>query len=284
MALGRGLGSLIPQKQNNATATTVTEVKSHGLLHVPTKDIDVNPEQPRKVFTKEALDDLAASIKVHGILQPLLVVEKADGTYELIAGERRLRCAQNLGLPTVPVVVKEITDQQEKLEVALIENIQRDDLNIIEEACAYERLMNEFNLTHDQVAQRVGKNRSTISNTIRLLNLPDQIQKALIDKQISMGKARALLGVKDKEEQKRMFKTMMGAGVTVRDVEQEVSRKRQSTRGVRRRDPNIIDKENKLREKLGTKVRITRTGNRGKIEIEYYSDEELNSLSDLLLS
>ncbi len=287
MALGRGLGSLIPPKTTQAKpkSTVDSSVPKTGMFHVSPKDIDVNPEQPRKVFTKEAITDLTASIKEHGILQPLLVTEKDDGTYELIAGERRLRCSMDLGLTTVPVVLRTGNpDQQEKLELALIENIQRDDLNVIEEACAYERFVTEFGLTHDEIAQRVGKSRTAVSNTMRLLQLPDEIQKALIDSQISMGKARALLGMKDKDEQMRMFRSMMGGGVTVRDVEREVARKRIPAKGNRRRDPNIVDMEGKLREKLGTKVRVTKTGNRGKIEIEYYSDEEFNELSNLLLS
>ncbi len=290
MALGRGLGSLIPQKQtrnrvHRSTSASGKEKKPIA-LHVAVKDIMINPEQPRKNFTREAMQELIASIKEHGILQPLLVSEKTDGTYELIAGERRLRAAQMINLVTVPAVLRQTKDDQEKLELALIENIQRADLNIIEEACAYERFVTEFGLSPEQIGARVGKARTTVTNIMRLLSLPDEVQKALIDGKLSMGKARALAGITDPKEQLKMFAAMIGEGVTVRDVEQAVQRSKRRTggKGLVRRDPNVMDAEDKLRKRLGTKVRITKRGEKGKVEIEFYSAEEYRTVLSSLLS
>lgn len=302
MALGRGLNSLIPQQRpTSATADAAARrlpdsadgslqvatesVPSGKPLHVPVGLITPNPEQPRKVFTHEALEELINSIREHGILQPLVVSARADGTYELIAGERRFRSAQMLELPTVPVVVRDVVGDKEKLELALIENIQRSDLNAIEEASAYERLANEYGLSHEQVGQRVGKSRSAVTNTIRLLQLPELIQKALIDGKISMGKARALLSIEDREQQVRMFGDMMGEHMTVRDVESAVAKKQaHGGKGLTRRDPNVLDQEDAIRKTLGTKVRITKRGDRGKIEIDFYSEEEYREIIRHLLN
>lgn len=302
MALGRGLNSLIPQQRpTSATAEAAARrlpdiadgahkkdaepVPSGKPLHVPVGLITPNPEQPRKVFTHEALEELINSIREHGILQPLVVSQRADGTYELIAGERRFRSAQMLELPTVPVVVRDVVGDKEKLELALIENIQRADLNAIEEACAYERLANEYGLSHEQVGQRVGKSRSAVTNTIRLLQLPELIQKALIDGKISMGKARALLSIEDREQQVRMFGDMLGEHMTVRDVESAVAKKQvHGGKGLTRRDPNVLDQEDAIRKTLGTKVRITKRGDRGKIEIDFYSEEEYREIIRHLLN
>ncbi len=302
MALGRGLNSLIPQQRpTSATAEAAARrlpdiadgvskkeaepAPSGKPLHVPVGLITPNPEQPRKVFTHEALEELINSIREHGILQPLVVSARADGTYELIAGERRFRSAQMLELPTVPVVVRDVVGDKEKLELALIENIQRSDLNAIEEASAYERLANEYGLSHEQVGQRVGKSRSAVTNTIRLLQLPELIQKALIDGKISMGKARALLSIEDREQQVRMFGDMMGEHMTVRDVESAVAKKQvHGGKGLTRRDPNVLDQEDAIRKTLGTKVRITKRGDRGKIEIDFYSEEEYREIIRHLLN
>lgn len=268
----------------SASESASTPVPSGTPLHVSPSQIDVNPEQPRKQFTHQALEELMASIKEHGILQPLIVSEKPDGRFELIAGERRLRSAQMLELPTVPVIFRVTKHDQEKLELALIENIQRADLNPIEEASAYERLANEFGLSHEMVAQKVGKSRSAVTNTIRLLQLPEDVQRALSDGKISMGKARALLGVEDSTEQKKLFASMIGESMTVRDVERAAAVRRGGGKGLTRRDPNVMDLEDALRKHLGTKVHITKRGEQGKIEIEYYSDEELKALMHLLLA
>ncbi|MBT3418752.1 MAG: ParB/RepB/Spo0J family partition protein [Candidatus Magasanikbacteria bacterium] len=284
MALGKGLGSLIPQHK---TKRKVLRRETSGasdvpdgvrVIDIPLTEIVPNSEQPRKHFDHHDLESLVASIKKHGILQPVTVTEKSDGSYELIAGERRFRSSQIAGLVTIPAIVRSVTDQ-EKLELALIENIQRQQLNSIEEAFAYRRLMDAFGLTQQQVADQVGKKRPTVANTVRLLDLPSVVQKALIDGQISAGKARALLSLKDEKEQLAMFKSMIGESMTVREVEQVVARKGpMSRKGSVRRDPNLLAQEQLIEERLGTKVHITKKGEKGKIEIEYYSKEELKRL------
>lgn len=284
MPLGRGLGALIPQRRNTKVYSTSDPAqqiqpratKEGALLQVPTSLIHANPHQPRKEFSHSALEELIASIKTHGILQPLLVTEQSDGTYELISGERRWRSAMMLELPTVPVIVRHAEDH-EKLELALIENIQRTDLNPIEEGYAYQRLATEFGYSQETIAERVGKSRSAISNTIRLLTLPDDIQKALIDGKITMGKARALLGVPDASTQHRLFVSMMGSEMNTREVERVV---RSRGKGSTRRDPNLGVLEDTLRTALGTKVVITERGEKGTIAISYYSKEELRRVVD----
>lgn len=279
MALGKGLSSLLPQTNRKVIRkeTGVSEDSSR-IWHIPISQIVPNPEQPRQVFGHQELADLVASIKQYGIIQPLVVSEKDDGGYELIAGERRLRSAQILGLENVPAIVRSAT-AQEKLELALIENIQRQNLNAIEEAFAYNRLLAEFNLTQEQVAERVGKNRSTIANIVRLLSLPENVQKALADGKISLGQGKALLGLEDKKTQAEVFASMLGQKMTVRDVEDAVTiKKQQSHKGLVRRDPNILAAEQLLAERLGTKVHITQKAGRGKIEIEFYSTEEFKKI------
>lgn len=284
MALGKGLNSLIPQQKTRKIIRHETGVANGEtrVWDVPITEIVPNSEQPRKEFSHQELEDLVNSIKKHGILQPLVVTEKADGGYELIAGERRLRASQIAGLVTVPAIVRSVT-QQEKLELALIENIQRQNLNAIEEAFAYRRLMDEFNLTQEEVAEQVGKGRSTIANLTRLLDLPEVIQRALVDKKISTGQAKALLSLNSEQEQIDVFKSMLGERMTVREVESAVQNRPEiSRKGSVRRDPNIMASERILEEALGTKVHITQKGERGKIEIEYYSEEDLKRLLNQL--
>jgi len=277
MALGKGLNSLIPQGRKLLHKETGSSSQGQ-IWNIPISEIVPNTEQPRKIFIHAELEELVESIKKHGVLQPVLVMEKEDGGYELIAGERRLRASQIAGLSTVPAIVKTATEQQ-KLEIALIENIQRADLNPIEEAFAYQRLINEFGLTQEQVSEQVGKSRSQIANMVRLLDLPDQIQKALIDGLISTGKAKALLSLKDEKEQIEVFKSMLGEKMNVRDVEQAVASKGDvSRKGSVRRDPNLLAQEQLLEERFGTKVHITQKGERGTIVFDYYSKEELKKL------
>lgn len=280
MALGKGLSSLIPTK--TIRGMIHHETGSNGdvqrIWQIPTSEIAPNSHQPRKHFSHQELEELVLSIKEHGILQPILVRERADGGYELIAGERRLRAAVIAGLATVPALVRAATDQQ-KLEIALIENIQREDLNPLEEAFAFARLVEEFGMTQQAVADKVGKSRPAVANTIRLLELPDPIKKALMDGQLGMGKARAILSLKSEKEQIALFKSMMGERVTVRDVERAVEMKGAvSRKGSVRRDPNLHAQEELLEERLGTKVRITQKGERGIITIEYYSKDELKRI------
>lgn len=279
MALGKGLSSLIPQQKNKRSDSKKTHDR---IWNIPLSEIVPNSEQPRKDFSYKSLEELVSSIKKHGILQPVTVTEKDDGGYELIAGERRLRAAEIAGLATVPSIVRTATKQQ-KLELALIENLQREDLNPIEEAFAYKRLMEEFGLKQQEVADQVGKSRPQIANTIRLLDLPNEIQKALVDGKISVGKARALLSLKDEKDVMRVFKGMVGERATVRDVERVVAlHGHKSRKGSIRRDPNILAQEEMIEERLGTKVTITKKGEKGTIVIYYHSKEEFKRLIEEL--
>lgn len=297
MSLGRGLGALISSNNNikkepatipsvSKTINLVTpektiikkeeKISENNLWFIPVSKIFSNPNQPRKNFKPELLDELAESIKKHGVLQPLVLSEKADGNYEIIAGERRWRASKIAGLTTVPALVKEFKDQ-EKLEVSLIENVQRADLNPIEEAFAYQRLMEEFDLTQEEVAARVGKSRSLIANTVRLLTLPEKIKEALIEEKINTGQARALLSLPTDKERLEMLSSMLGQKITVRELEREAQKIRIKKIPIKR-DANLLFLEEKLRETLGTKVSISARGESGSINISYYSKEELVQL------
>ncbi|MEK7681144.1 MAG: ParB/RepB/Spo0J family partition protein [Patescibacteria group bacterium] len=268
MPLGRGLGALIsgsPKKQQDAPSDIHDKI-----WHIPVSSISPNANQPRQNFGPAELEELSASIKTHGILQPLLLSEKADGGYEIIAGERRYRAAKMAGLTTVPAIIKKLPEH-EKVEVALIENIQREDLNPIEEAFAYQRLMEEFDLTQQEVSDKVGKSRPSIANAIRLLSLPEPIKTALIEKRINMSQARALLSLDDEKKQIDLLSSMLGQRITVRELERTVSKDSKNSR----RDPNLTYLEDKLRTALGTKVSITQKGENGTVAISYYSKEEL---------
>ena len=273
MALGRGLNALISggSRQKN---TSDEQSGQERVWHIPVSSISPNTHQPRRNFSAPELEDLASSIKEHGILQPLLVTERADGGYELVAGERRWRAAQMASLATVPALIKKMADRQ-KLEVALIENIQRENLNPLEEAFAYQRLMEEFDLTQQEVADKVGKSRPAIANTIRLLSLPEEVKTALVDKRINMGQARALLSLEDPVKQLDMLSSMLGQRITVRELERAVGRQNPSKS---HRNPNLAYLEDKLRAALGTKVSLTQKGERGTVVIDYYSQEELTNI------
>lgn len=237
-----------------------------------------NPFQPRKVFEPAALRELADSIKEHGVIQPLVVTRTPVG-YELVVGERRFRAAQLAGLVKVPAIIKEAMVDQTKLEVALIENIQRRELNPIEEAQAYERLMKTFSMTQEQVAKKVGKSRPAVANTIRLLNLPAEIQRGLIEGKITEGHARAILGLVDPDRMLLMYKQVLEQGLNVRQVEikvRELSVKKHMDAVAP--DPKLMAIETELRGQLGTQVRIQRQGKGGRITIEFFSDEELEEI------
>ncbi len=297
MSLGRGLGALISSNNNIKKEPIVTPVVSkagnlvvseksivkkeeknleNNLWFIPVSKIFSNPKQPRKNFKPELLDELSESIKKHGVLQPLVLSEKSDGNYEIIAGERRWRASKLAGLATVPALVKEFKDQ-EKLEVSLIENVQRADLNPIEEGFAYKRLMEEFNLTQEEVAVRVGKSRSFVANIVRLLDLPEKVKEALIDSKINTGQARALLALPSDKERLEMLSSMLGQKITVRELEREAQKIRIKKIPIKR-DANLLFLEEKLREALGTKVSISARGESGSINISYYSKEELVQL------
>ncbi len=290
MALGRGLGALIPNfnappsqssdgtRAGGAPTTQSGEVrvqsKENQVWYVPVSLIRANAYQPRQRFDHADLEDLINSIKEHGVIQPLLLTELKDGNYELIAGERRLRAAKIAGLSTVPAIVKEVKGSQ-KLELALIENIQRQNLNPLEEAFAFERLIKEFGLTQEEVSRRVGKSRPYVANTLRLLNLPEEIKEAIMKGSLSVTAARAILGLENAKEQLKLYNQLMKEKNSVREVEDKVSAARLKANLPGRRDPLVLDYEARLREALGTKVKITKTGGKGSIIIDYYSDEEL---------
>jgi ParB family chromosome partitioning protein len=282
--LGKGLGALIPELAEE-------NQNFDAQLEVNINDIQTNPYQPRKEFADEKLNELAESIKIHGIIQPLLVREIGD-KYQLIAGERRLRAAKLVGLTEVPVVIREMTDQA-MMEVALVENLQREDLNPIEEADAYQRLMNEFQLTQDDISKKVGKSRPAIANTLRLLNLPAEIQTDLAQGTLTMGHARALLSLKTSEDQKRIWTQIQVQELSVRETEEfirqlntplPVSRETKKTviKTSLSKDPNVTEIEDELQQLFGTKVIIKPTGAGGKIEIDYYSDEDFERICEKL--
>ncbi len=265
-----------PVSPENLPAISLTEV-SIDL-------IKPNPWQPRRVFNEQALQELADSIKEHGILQPLIVVPVADGTYQLIMGERRLRASKLAGLTKVPVVIRNFIEEQKKLEMALIENIQRHNLDPIEEALAYKQLVDQYHLTQDEVAKRVGKGRTTVTNMLRLLHLPLKIQNALAEGTISEGQARAILGMPGMEKQLALFDLVVKENMTVRQVEEKVrellDRPKQIKAPRGPSDPEVAALETELRGKLGTKVKVQKSGESGKITIEFFSQEELNSFLD----
>jgi ParB family chromosome partitioning protein len=248
--------------------------------------IKPNPWQPRKVFKEEYLRELADSIREHGILQPLVVIPQPDGTYQLIVGERRLRASQLAGLTMVPVIVRDAMEEQQKLELALIENIQRHNLDPIEEAQAYQQLIDQYKLTQEEVAKKVGKGRTTVTNMLRLLGLPLKIQRAVAEGQISEGHARPLISLPGMEKQLAMLDEVLAQNMTVRMVEDRVreilERPKQVKSPRASSDPEVAAMETELRGKLGTKVRIQKSGQAGKIMIEFYSQEELNSFMDKL--
>lgn len=277
--LGRGLGSLIPQKIAPAAGTEAAKVAEAAIVEISPDQIVVNPHQPRTHFSPSDLEDLIASIKEHGIIQPLVITKKGDGEYELIAGERRLRSAKMLGLEKVPVVVRTATEQQ-KLELALIENIQRQQLNAVEEAKAYQALADQFSLKQDEVAKRVGKSRSYVTNTMRLLDLDDDMLAALSSAKITRSHARTLLQEKDEEKRRELFEKMLAGDMTVREAEARAGHKARSIK--KGKDPNIAALEAQLRESLGTKVQIQMKGNTGKISIHFYSKEEMKELMNRL--
>jgi ParB family chromosome partitioning protein len=237
-------------------------------------EVIANVFQPRHKFTDYKLDELAASIKEHGVIQPLIVGSKKNGKYELIAGERRLRASKLAGLKEVPVIIKDVANQ-DKLEIALIENIQREDLNPIDCAMSYRRLIDEFNLTQDEVAKKVGKSRPVITNTIRFLNLPEEIKLALIDGKISEGHAKYILGVEGEVKQMKLFRQILHSGLTVGDTSMEV-RKMGGTKQARVKI-NYLDKDKEftIREFFSAKAEIKRSGKGGQIIINFYSDDEL---------
>jgi ParB family chromosome partitioning protein len=284
--LGKGLDALIPSHPEGEILSDFS-----GVLEVPLDLIAANPHQPRRGFDEEGLKELADSIREHGVIQPLVItaqdpVSRADQKYSLIAGERRLRAAKMAGLDTIPAILRE-ADSQDQLVVALIENLQRTDLNPLEAATAYQSLSVEFGLSHEEIGERVGKSRSSVTNILRLLDLPDVVQQAVRKNQISMGHARALLALDTIKAQSAALQTILTQELNVRQAEELVNKlkgkKQPKPRKKAPKSPELKSLEEELQASLGTKVRLTRSrGGKGTITIHYYSDEEFNTLIDRL--
>lgn len=291
--LGKGLDSLIPsaaveskkkEVKNDSVEVAKSENKGPETIVKITK-VEPNRKQPRKNFDEDALQELADSIKQFGLLQPILVQDRKD-YYEIIAGERRWRAAKLAGLKEVPVIIREYTEK-EIVEISLIENIQREDLNPIEEAQAYKRLLEEFNMKQDEVAERVSKSRSAVTNSIRLLKLSNEVQQMLIDDMITTGHARALLSIEDKELQYSLAQRIFDEKLSVRDVEKIMKSLQKPTKPKKMSDKTLMaiyqDIEEKLKTKLSTKVSVTSKGDgAGKIEIEFYNHEDLDRILDMI--
>lgn len=277
-ALGKGLSALIPEK--------ALESKEHKeeIVYVQSGQIKPNPFQPREDFNQQSIEELAQSIKGKGVIQPLLVRRQGDH-YELIAGERRLRAANSLGLKEIPIIVRDVSDQ-DSLELALIENVQREDLNPIEEAHAYQHLMDKFQVTQEKISEVLGKARSTITNTLRLLKLPHEIQQEMKKGRISFAHGRTLLEIDDANQQRRLAQDIISKGLSVRELENLIKTTR--PKGLRRkivqgqRDPLVAVLEEHMQHALATKVRIIKRKKRGHITIDFYSPEDLERIANVI--
>ncbi len=291
--LGKGLDSLISANVNTEQLNrglVTARPAGEAVTKVPLSKVEPNREQPRRNFDEDAIAELADSIKQYGVIQPLIVQEK-DGYYEIVAGERRWRAAKQAGLREVPVIIRDLPEQ-ERMEITLIENIQRENLNPIEEALAYHRLLTEFDLKQEEVAQRVSKNRTTVTNSLRLLRLATEVQQMVIDGQLTGGHARCLVSVEDEEQQTRLARQIAQQGLNVRETEalirslqkgSDKPKKKEPAKGDETMDAVYADLEEQMKQILGTKVAIRRkNGQAGRIEIEYYSPEELDRILQLL--
>jgi len=303
IGLGRGLDALLDNNDSNdedmqsapaetqAAAAPVSSAKSKGqdIVQMPVDKLVPNPGQPRKRFDETELQELADSIKTYGIIYPIIAANAGDGTYIIIAGERRTRAARLAGLSEVPVIVRDYTDQK-RLEVSLIENIQRSDLNPIEEAAAFKNLMDFSGLSQDELAARMGKNRSTVANALRLLKLPVEIQKSIEEGKVSSGHARALLSVADAKAREKLFRELLAGDVSVREAEKRAAAVNEEKGGKgkaaakkgKKHPPEIDAMIEKFIKKLGTKVAVVGDMNKGKIHIDYYSMEDLERLYEIL--
>ncbi|HOZ53389.1 MAG TPA: ParB/RepB/Spo0J family partition protein [bacterium] len=283
--LGRGLDSLIPKKINNQSYSDfnltkhdalIVDDSSERIIKVDPKKIKVNPYQPRKEFDPIALNDLINSIKEYGIIQPL-IVSKKDGEYELVAGERRLRSSLELNLSEVPVIVRDFDDQK-KLEIALIENLQRENLNPIESAIAYNQLINEFNLTQEDLAKRMGKSRSSVANILRFLSLPEEIKTALAKKQITEAHAKYLLGIEGEVKRLTIFRKIVYNNLSVRETNDLIKKSGGTKKAKITINSNDEGNKKSLQNYLNTKIDIKRSEKGGKIEIVFYGDEDLREI------
>lgn len=293
-ALGRGLGALLDDTSSSVESqlpsdTIKSQSSSEGIGEVPIEQIEVNPFQPRTDFDEEALNELADSIRVHGIIQPITLRQLSDNSYQLISGERRFQASKRAGLEKIPAYIRKADDQQ-MLEMALIENIQRENLNAIEIALSYQRLLDECNLKHEELGDRVGKKRSTVNNYLRLLKLPPDVQIALRDGRLSMGHARAIINIENVEQQLNIFHQILTQGLSVRAVEELV-------RGLTKKSPSSVEKpasglnvemkkvQNNLSNHFGTRIKIQSTDNeKGEIKIPFVSVEDFNRILEILQS
>jgi len=304
IGLGKGLDALLENNDDSESYTAPVEAqtvstasepgkKAQDIVQLPVDKLIPNPGQPRKNFDETELQELADSIKTYGIIQPIIAANAGDGTYIIIAGERRTRAAKLAELSTVPVIIRDYTDQK-KLEISLIENIQRSDLNPIEEAAAFKNLMDFSNLSQDELAMRMGKNRSTVANALRLLKLPIEIQKSIEEGKVSSGHARALLSVTDVKSRDKLYREILAGEVSVRETEKratainseksgkEKTVKETDSGKTSKRPPELNAMEEKFIGKLGTKVVIEGDMNKGRIHIDYYSMEDLERLYEIL--
>lgn len=282
--LGRGLSALIPTGDEE-----ILTDKENEVVNIDYSAIVPNQFQPRKEFNEEEISSLAQSISIHGLLQPILVRQKAANNYEIISGERRLRALRFLGKDKIPCVVRQNVSDREISEMALVENIQREDLNDIEKADAYQQLILDHDYSHDQLAKQIGKSRTAITNTLRLLNLPEEIKAMIRGKKISTGHARALLAIEDNNKRLLLANKIINENLSVRDVEKETQeqtgRKNNKLKKSDTIDPNLAEAVNKLQYKFGTPVELKmKTGDRGILKIEFFSEKDLFRIVELLLS
>lgn len=277
--LGKGLGALIPEEKSNNN-------EDDKRVYVELNKLKINSNQPRKYFDNEKISELAESIKQHGIIQPILVNKQGE-FYNIVAGERRFRAAKLIGLEKVPVIEMNL-DDKDVLEISLIENIQRQDLNAIEEAKAYKRLLTDFKIVQEELSTRIGKSRTAISNTLRLLNLDEKVQQYIIEGVLSEGHGRALLGIQNKDDQYKIAEKIIDEKLSVRETEKLIRKLNEEQTIVKKQpennemNPYYKDIKNRLQDYFGTKVNINKKKNRGKIEIEYYSEDDLQRILEIM--
>ena len=272
--LGKGLSALIP----------MDDKEKENVQDIKISEIRANKNQPRKKFDEEKIRELSDSIKEHGVLQPI-IVRKKDGGYELVAGERRWRAAQKAGIEKIPAIIKDLSDA-DVMEIALIENLQREDLNPLEEAEAYKKLIDEFGMTQEELSKRVGKSRSQIANTVRLLNLDEEIKKLISEEKLTAGHARALLAIENKKERLKLAKKISEENMSVRQTEETIkikTQKKSKNKKDQEINPAFIEISEKLQKTLGTRVKIKGSEKRGKIEIEFYSEDELERILETIV-
>lgn len=282
--LGRGLDAILNDKYDSQALDSAEYIDKSKVVDLKIIDVEPNKEQPRKEFDKEKLDELADSISKHGVIQPIIVVRKGK-TYQIVAGERRWRASKQVGLKTIPALIRNY-DEMKVMEVALIENLQREGLNPVEEALGYKSLMDSFSLTQDKISERVGKSRSAVANSLRLLNLPQKVLKMLEGGKISTGHAKVILSVSGDNEQIQLAEMIFDKKLSVRETEAFIKNKDKPKKPVSKLSQEfkmaVKEMENKFSKYLGTKVKIKETGGKGKIEISYYSHDEFERIAEML--